>query len=148
MTLATIRTHIWRGGGDVILYYKANGKKDIKHVALAPTGDPHPGTPSALGGGLSGVTTSAVPATPGAERLSSTGVSVGVGTPALGTGGKTPSVAGSQRSAGSADMSRFSGQEERRPGSGLGGANAGGPGQLKGAADVAAEKEREKAMRF
>jgi hypothetical protein len=148
MTLATIRAHIWRGGGDVVLYYKANGKKDIKHVTLLPSGGPHPGTPSALGGGLSGVSSAGSPIPSGAERLSSTGMSVGVGTPALGAGGKTPSVAGSQRSAGSADLSRFSGQEERRPGSGLGGPDVGGPGQVKGAAEVAAEKEREKAMRF
>lgn len=33
MTLATIRTHIWRGGGDVLLHYKANGKKKILHSA-------------------------------------------------------------------------------------------------------------------
>ena len=35
MTLATIRTHIWRGGGDVLLHYKANGKKKILHSAEA-----------------------------------------------------------------------------------------------------------------
>ncbi len=29
MTLATLRAHIWKGGNDVILYYKANGKKEI-----------------------------------------------------------------------------------------------------------------------
>lgn len=29
MTLATIRAHVWRGGGDVLLYYKANGRKRI-----------------------------------------------------------------------------------------------------------------------
>lgn len=32
MTLATIRSHIWRGGGDVLLYYKANGRKKILHA--------------------------------------------------------------------------------------------------------------------
>jgi len=31
MTLATIRAHVWRGGGDVIILYKANGKKTIVH---------------------------------------------------------------------------------------------------------------------
>jgi WD repeat-containing protein 48 len=39
MTLASIRAHIWRGGGDVVLYYKANGRKEIKHapqVGLSP----------------------------------------------------------------------------------------------------------------
>lgn len=29
MTLATIRAHIWRSSGDMVLYYKANGKKEI-----------------------------------------------------------------------------------------------------------------------
>jgi WD repeat-containing protein 48 len=29
MTLATLRTHVWRGGNDVVLHYKANGRKDI-----------------------------------------------------------------------------------------------------------------------
>jgi WD repeat-containing protein 48 len=33
MTLATIKTHIWRTGGDMILYYKANGKKVIRPPA-------------------------------------------------------------------------------------------------------------------
>lgn len=35
MTLATIRAHIWRGGGDVLLFYRANGRKKIKHAADA-----------------------------------------------------------------------------------------------------------------
>ena len=26
-TLATLRAHIWKAGGDVILYYKSNGKR-------------------------------------------------------------------------------------------------------------------------
>ncbi|KAE8358028.1 hypothetical protein BDV27DRAFT_138317 [Aspergillus caelatus] len=30
MTLATIRTHIWRSSGDMMLHYKANGKKEIR----------------------------------------------------------------------------------------------------------------------
>ncbi|KAI1300763.1 WD repeat-containing protein [Xylaria venustula] len=29
MSLATLRTHIWKGGNDVVLYYKANGRKEI-----------------------------------------------------------------------------------------------------------------------
>ncbi|TPR01424.1 NmrA-like family protein [Aspergillus niger] len=36
MTLATIRAHIWRSSGDMLLYYKANGKKEIK---TAPDGE-------------------------------------------------------------------------------------------------------------
>jgi len=30
MTLATLRAHIWKGGADVMLYYKSNGKKTIR----------------------------------------------------------------------------------------------------------------------
>lgn len=30
MTLATIRAYIWRSSGDMVLYYKANGKKEIR----------------------------------------------------------------------------------------------------------------------
>ena len=37
MTLATLRVHMWRTGGDVILYYAANGKKEIKGRTI-----PHP----------------------------------------------------------------------------------------------------------
>lgn len=29
MTLATIRAHIWRSSGDMNLYYKSNGKKEL-----------------------------------------------------------------------------------------------------------------------
>lgn len=37
MTLATIRAHVWRGGGDIPLYYKANGRKQILHSpTIAP----------------------------------------------------------------------------------------------------------------
>lgn len=42
MTLASIRAHIWRGGGDVLLHYKANGKKQIKHT---PYPGPQSGSP-------------------------------------------------------------------------------------------------------
>lgn len=47
MTLASIRAHIWRGGGDVLLHYKANGRKEIKPPA-PPPGLPfgQPGAPS------------------------------------------------------------------------------------------------------
>ena len=42
MTLASIRAHVWRGGGDVILHYKANGKKELKPFPQ------HPGLPFAV----------------------------------------------------------------------------------------------------
>lgn len=35
MTLASIRTHVWRSGGDVVLHYKANGRKAILHAPKA-----------------------------------------------------------------------------------------------------------------
>lgn len=31
MSLATLRAHVWKGGADVMLYYKSNGKKQIKY---------------------------------------------------------------------------------------------------------------------
>lgn len=34
MTLSTMRVHIWRTGGDVLLYYKANGRKEIRGKKL------------------------------------------------------------------------------------------------------------------
>jgi len=29
MTLATLRAHVWKGGADVMLYYKSNGRKKL-----------------------------------------------------------------------------------------------------------------------
>jgi len=31
MSLATLRAHVWKGGADVMLYYKSNGQKTIKY---------------------------------------------------------------------------------------------------------------------
>ena len=41
MTLATLRVHVWRTGGDVALFYKSNGKKQLKlpHPAAVPTSE-------------------------------------------------------------------------------------------------------------
>ncbi|KAK0259807.1 hypothetical protein B0A54_08682 [Friedmanniomyces endolithicus] len=48
MTLATIRSHLWRGGGDIILYYKANGRKEILHAPQqSPAGIPFTPKPAA-----------------------------------------------------------------------------------------------------
>jgi len=49
MTLATIRTHLWRTSGDMVLHYKTNGKKEIHPPASllgidenrVSMGDPH-----------------------------------------------------------------------------------------------------------
>lgn len=35
MTLATLRAHVWKGGADVMLYYKSNGRKQIKYEKKA-----------------------------------------------------------------------------------------------------------------
>ncbi|KAI2617399.1 WD40 repeat-like protein [Hypoxylon sp. NC1633] len=41
MSLATLRAHIWKGGNDVVLYYKANGRRDIpKELPQPPLDDP------------------------------------------------------------------------------------------------------------
>jgi WD repeat-containing protein 48 len=29
MTLSTLRAHVWKGGNDIMLYYKGNGRKEI-----------------------------------------------------------------------------------------------------------------------
>ena len=36
MSLATLRAHVWKGGNDVVLYYKANGRKEIPIRAPEP----------------------------------------------------------------------------------------------------------------
>lgn len=45
MTLATLRAHIWKGGADVMLYYKSNGKKQIKYEKKV---EEVPNTPAAV----------------------------------------------------------------------------------------------------
>ncbi|KAI8715705.1 hypothetical protein NCS52_01078800 [Fusarium sp. LHS14.1] len=42
-TLATLRTHLWKGGNDIVLYYKANGKKEIR--PFPPPPEPKPAEP-------------------------------------------------------------------------------------------------------
>lgn len=41
ITLASLRVHLWRTGGDVVLYYKANGRKELRipHPSEVPTRD-------------------------------------------------------------------------------------------------------------
>lgn len=38
-TLASLRVHVWRTGGDVVLFYKSNGKKELRlpHPAEVPS---------------------------------------------------------------------------------------------------------------
>ncbi|KAH6605014.1 hypothetical protein Trco_006721, partial [Trichoderma cornu-damae] len=35
MNLATLRTHVWKGGNDILLFYKANGRKEIPPLPTA-----------------------------------------------------------------------------------------------------------------
>lgn len=37
MSLATLRTHVWKGGNDIVLHYKANGRKEIQLAPPSPT---------------------------------------------------------------------------------------------------------------
>lgn len=41
MTLATVRSSMWRVGGDVLLYYKSNGRKQIKRATNSPLTPQH-----------------------------------------------------------------------------------------------------------
>lgn len=54
MTLATLRAYIWKGGNDVVLYYKANGKKEIPlpppEQPVAPEQDASAATSAAVEG--------------------------------------------------------------------------------------------------
>jgi WD repeat-containing protein 48 len=47
MTLATLRAHVWKGGADVMLYYKSNGRKKIKYEKVAPSESSPLPTPTA-----------------------------------------------------------------------------------------------------
>jgi len=46
MSLATLRAHVWKGGADVMLYYKSNGRKPIKYEKR-PESLTGPSTPAA-----------------------------------------------------------------------------------------------------
>jgi WD repeat-containing protein 48 len=39
MSLATLRAHIWKGGNDVVLYYKANGRKELPKELPKPSSE-------------------------------------------------------------------------------------------------------------
>lgn len=48
MTLATLRAYIWKGGNDVVLHYKANGKKEIP-PPITETTEPSEGDTASAG---------------------------------------------------------------------------------------------------
>jgi len=52
MSLATLRAHVWKGGADVMLYYKSNGRKTIRY-------EKKPDDPSSAASGASGASTPA-----------------------------------------------------------------------------------------
>jgi WD repeat-containing protein 48 len=92
MTLASLRAHVWRGGGDVLLHYKANGRKEIKPPVLHA---PHPGLPftqpgaSSNAGNLSGGSSNVSEGKPSSEaerssQPSGRGVLAGEGNAAFG----------------------------------------------------------------
>jgi WD repeat-containing protein 48 len=65
MSLATIRTHVWKSGNDVVLYYKANGRKEIippKPAASMIPADT-PGVPGPVGAPTAASEAPATPAT-------------------------------------------------------------------------------------
>ncbi|PYH44543.1 Pkinase-domain-containing protein [Aspergillus saccharolyticus JOP 1030-1] len=73
MTLATIRAHIWRSSGDMVLYYKANGKKEIR----MPAPDGEKDLSGSVGVGLNGEAgSSAPPASIRSHAASGSAVSV------------------------------------------------------------------------
>ncbi|TFB02178.1 UBP9-binding protein bun107 [Trichoderma ghanense] len=59
MNLATLRTHVWKGGNDILLYYKANGRKEI--LPLPPAASAQPAEP--------GVSGAAIPLQPAGEPV-------------------------------------------------------------------------------
>ncbi|CRK35732.1 hypothetical protein BN1723_015008 [Verticillium longisporum] len=65
MTLATLRAHVWKGGNDITLHYKANGRKVIKNPIPTPQAAA-PVEPEAAPAetGVDGADGSAVPLTP------------------------------------------------------------------------------------
>lgn len=44
MSLATLRAHVWKGGNDIVLHYKANGRKKIPFPQESGEGGGEEGT--------------------------------------------------------------------------------------------------------
>jgi WD repeat-containing protein 48 len=58
MSLATLRTHVWKGGSDIVLHYKSNGRKEIR-----PFKPPAPELPAEADPVAEDATTAQPPAT-------------------------------------------------------------------------------------
>ena len=48
MSLATLRAHVWKGGNDIVLYYKANGRKHIPNPPPPPPPEEPPAQPASV----------------------------------------------------------------------------------------------------
>ncbi|KAK1754353.1 hypothetical protein QBC47DRAFT_216733 [Echria macrotheca] len=60
MSLATLRAHVWKGGNDIVLHYKANGRKEIPMRPVAPGAEEVSG--AGAGEGAEAAASQAVPA--------------------------------------------------------------------------------------
>jgi WD repeat-containing protein 48 len=60
MSLATLRTHVWKGGNDIVLHYKANGRKEIKPFIVP---EPAPAEPERVDAPTGGEPNNTLPAT-------------------------------------------------------------------------------------
>lgn len=49
MSLATLRAHLWKSGSDIVLKYKANGRKEIPMPLPEPAPVPAPAEPAEPG---------------------------------------------------------------------------------------------------
>lgn len=63
MSLATLRTHVWKGGNDIVLHYKANGRKEIRIAPPPPEPVPEPEATQETAEGATNA--NAAPPTPG-----------------------------------------------------------------------------------
>ncbi|QSZ35922.1 hypothetical protein DSL72_007044 [Monilinia vaccinii-corymbosi] len=72
MSLATLRAHVWKGGADVVLHYKSNGRRSLKCEGAA--GETREGVQAAVNAG--------------------TGTGIGATAPGGGSGGGTTSYVG------------------------------------------------------
>jgi WD repeat-containing protein 48 len=51
MSLATLRAHVWKGGADVVLHYRANGKREIPKMVKEEAEGGHADAAGGSGGG-------------------------------------------------------------------------------------------------
>merc|ERR1712000_726960 len=63
MSLATLRTHVWKSGNDIVLQYKANGRKEIRFAP--PPEEPVPEPEAAQETAEGATNANAAPPTPG-----------------------------------------------------------------------------------